>query len=214
MEKKIIIMVLMLVSTIFLSGCTETDNNFREYVEGKFITASMENVNFSKEIADDGSVSYDNPSYEGDITYYNWTKTYNLTISNNQSSYVDVFLIFYNPNKSSTRGQGLHDNLEVETLSIFSTKYKFAFYGYDYYEKYDKEDWNWADGRADYNDNWLFAERIYPNKNATIPITFSITKSYPGTFQDGQYYICYFYIASCSDHLTYQIQEIPFVVET
>jgi hypothetical protein len=164
MKKKIIIMVLMLVFTIF-SGCTETDDisGYRSYVEGNFINASMENVDFSKEIADDGSVSYDNPSYEGDITYYNWTKTYDLIISNNQSSYVDVFLISYNPKKSHPRGQGIHDNFEVETLSIFSTKYKFAFYGHDYYEKYDKEDWNWADGRAAYNDNWLFAERIYPN---------------------------------------------------
>jgi len=187
MKKQIFIsIILMLLASIF-SGCTNNSNQTNQaigcdYVENKFVNVSMETVDFSEEIADNGSVYYK----KNNITYHYAEKKVALTIINNQSTYSDVWLLFYKP--GSNGEYGLCNDLETDTISVFCKSHKFAFYGCNYSEKWDKEHWNWIDGRGCYNDNWLFVDRLSPGSIVVIPITFYIDRSYAHTFRDGEYY--------------------------
>ena len=188
----------------------------RNYVEGIFVNVSMEIVDFSEEIADDGSIYYE----KNNITYHCAEKKVALTIINNQSTYSDIWLLFYNPDpeEHGYGRYGLHDNLETGTISIFCSHpwYTFAFYGCGYSEQRHKEDWNWIDGNGCYNNNRLFIDRFSPGSIVVIPITFYIDRSYPGTFQDGQYYTsnAFWLMREYPDYSTCQIQKMPFEVRT
>jgi len=226
-HKKIIVTIIGIIAIFSIAGFAiwvsndgqpdagGSDGKYRNYVEGVFVNTSMDIVDFSEEIADDGGICYE----RNNITYHYAEKTYNLTITNNQSTYIDVWMLFHNPNPEikGWRKYGLHNDLETDTITVFCKKYKFAFYGCGYSEKWDKEDWNWIDENGCYNNNWLFADRIYPNKTVIVPIIFYIERSYPGTFMDGQYYTnnAFWMMRKYPDsYNTYQIQKTPFEVRT
>ena len=183
----------MLMFTIF-SGCTEIDDDISDndrylgYVEGNFVNASMEIVNFSKEVAEDGSVTYESVRHEANgMTFYRFEKMFVLTVYNNQSSFAQFDLMFVNPINNN---EGLHDNLESSNLRVH------------YQNVIDL--WN-----GDYTGR-VINFQLEPGEVIMIPITFKFERSYSGTFQDGQHYTCYFYAAGNTN----QIQKIPFEVWT
>lgn len=217
----IIIIIITLISAIAIptyvylnaiNSINKNENNI-DYIEGYVANATMENVNFSKEIGDDGSVGYDYPSYVGDITYFNWTKTYNLTITNNKSGGVFIDIYFQHPNQT-IRKQGLHDWLETESLSVYSqsaywTTNGFAFYGADYRERWDYDTWRWRDGDGLYNKQGCPYKILDENETVNIPITFKLSSCPSGTFYDGLLFPCSFWIVDRN-----LVQEVTFWVIT
>ena len=162
------------------------------YHDDTFTISEMGIVDFSVEIDEYGGVSYDTPSYVGDITYYNWSKSSFLNIYNNQSDQIMFLLKLTNP---WTDEQGLNDNLETDAFNV-NYDINISFY---------------TDGV--YTESGVFFT-IEENETIKIPIYFRLDPCPSGTFQDGQIYNCCFYLINYNDYYDKAIQKVSFVVRT
>lgn len=190
------------------------------YLEKDFLTATADNLDFSEMIHYDGSVGKivdeekqitTHPPHVVEQTFFIKNR-YNDT---NDGKTRDLYISLQNPQKGHNREQGLHDNLETETLRVYINHPfmgEFNFYCPDCSEPSEPYENMWINDRWCYNGNMYHIPHLFgPDDEIRFEIKYRLDKAVSGTFQDGQTYSCRYWIIDINYD---EIQEVLFEVKT